>query len=85
MGFEGTRLAARMRFRRTSAAVAPAMPQFFDKREADTQACRHCALGYVGGLMRVDNAFTKVLRVWFHTLYYAANLPYRQLQTALGE
>jgi hypothetical protein len=84
MVFEAARLAIRVGFRRTTAAVTPAMPQCGHERRADPKALRHCGLRVLTGFQRVDDAVTKVLRVGFHTAYYAANVLYRQLQTALG-
>jgi hypothetical protein len=68
VGFEDPRLAPGMGFRCTATAVTPTMPQFLHKREADTKAFRHLALRRVVGLQRVENAFTQIGGVWFHTL-----------------
>jgi hypothetical protein len=83
MVFEAARLAPRVGFRRTTAAVPPAMPQFGHERRADLKALRHRGLRVLAGFQRMDDAVTKVLRVGFHTTYYAANVLYMQLQTAL--
>jgi hypothetical protein len=71
MVFEGALLAARMGFRRTAAAVTPAMPQFLHEREADTKALRDLALRCFVGLKYMEDTVTKILRVWFHILDYA--------------
>ena len=70
--------------RRATPTAAPALPEFLDKRAADTKACGDRALGCGPSIQRLDDTITKVLRVGFHTAYYAANVLYRQLQTALG-
>jgi hypothetical protein len=85
MVFEAARRATRVGFRRTTAAVTPAMPQFSHERRADLKALRHRGLRVLAGSQRVDDSVTKVLRVGFHTAYYAANALYRQLQTALSD
>jgi hypothetical protein len=36
------------------------------------------------GFQRLDDSVTKVLRVWFHTGDDTRNVPYRQMQPALG-
>ena len=83
MVFEAARRATRVGFRRTTAAVTPAMPPFGHERRADPKALRHRGLRVLAGFQRVDDAVTKVLRVGFHTAYYAVNVLYMQLQTAL--
>jgi hypothetical protein len=75
--------ATRMGFGGTTPTAAPALPECFDKRAADTTALRNRALRRRPSFQRLDEPVTKVLRVWFHTADYAANVLYMQLQTAL--
>jgi hypothetical protein len=81
--FEGTLPAACVGLCRTASAPAPALPEFLDKRAADTKALRYRPLRLCPGFQRRNNSITKVLRVWFHTWDYTENAPYKQLQPAL--
>jgi hypothetical protein len=81
--FQGALPAARVRLGRTAPAAAPPLPEFLDKRGADTKALRNHALRGGPSFQRLNDPVTEVLRVWFHTLYDTGTVPYRQLQPAL--
>jgi hypothetical protein len=82
--FEGTLPAARMRFGGTAPAAAPPLPQLLDTRATDTNALGNRARRVCAGFQRLDDSVPKVLRGWFHTRYSTENVPYSQLQPALG-
>jgi hypothetical protein len=84
MVFEGAPLPTRVRFRSAAAAAAKPLPEFFHKRETDTETSCNRRLRGVSGLQSMNNAITEVLRVGFRISHYALNGPYIQLQTALG-
>jgi hypothetical protein len=63
MVLEGTALAARVRFRGATAAVAKPTPQFLHKREADTEALRNGVLWGFAILQRGENSLSQILGV----------------------
>jgi hypothetical protein len=81
---EGALPATRVGLCGTAPAAAPPLPEFFDKRTADTKALGNRPLRFCSGFQRCDDPVTQVLRVGFHAQDYTGNGPYKQLQLALG-
>ena len=83
MVLEGALPAARVGLCGTAPAAAPPLPEFFDKRAADTKALGNRPLRFCSGFQHCDDPVTQVLRVGFHTQDYTGNGPHKQLQPAL--
>src|SRR5262249_47506010 len=66
-----------------TAAGLPAAPEFLYEREADAKTICDFALRLLGSFESLDDPFTKILRIGFHSTNYNLELPYMQLQTAL--